>query len=103
MSSARGSDAAIQPSTVANRWQLPPQLVLPRRHSPMRAARSPSRATVSKPSNGRASRSRPSTGARVVPSGSSGVPVNAMAPLAAQRSTRGSCMPQGNVWTSSNS
>ena len=56
--------AATRPSTrraPRSRRQLPPQLVAPRRHNPMSAARSPSSASASRPGKRRASRSTPST------------------------------------------
>ena len=81
MSSSRGSETAMNPSAQGNRRQLPPQLVAPRRHSPMSAARSPRRASVSSPGNDRPNRSTPSTRPAGGPSGSSGSPVRAMAPL----------------------
>ncbi len=56
----------------------------------MCAARSPSRASGSRPPKGRARSSTPSTRRSGGPSGASGSPVSAIAPLAAQRSTRGS-------------
>ncbi len=88
MSSARGNDTAMKPSATGRRRQLPPQLVAPRRQSPMRAARSPRSANASRPGNDRATRSMPSTSPSGGPSGWSGSPVSAMAPLSAQRSTR---------------
>ena len=61
MSSSRGRETATNPSRARTRWQLPPQLVAPRRHRPMRAARSPRSASGSRPAKGRASSSSPST------------------------------------------
>ena len=90
MSSARGSETAMKPSVTGRRRQLPPQLVAPRRQRPINAARSPRSANASKPGNDRARRSIPSTRPSGGPSGWSGSPVSAMAPLSAQRSTRGS-------------
>ena len=95
MSSSRGSDTAKKPSAQRSSRQLPPQLVAPRRHNPIDAARSPRSASASSPGNGRASRSIPSTRPSGGPSGSSGHPVSAMAPLFAQRSTRGSSTSAG--------
>ena len=47
LSSSRGRDTARNPSARRGQRQLPPQLVAPRRQSPIRAARSPRRASAS--------------------------------------------------------
>ena len=65
----RGAAAtpATNPDRARNSRQLPPQLVAPRRHSPMSAARSPRRASGWRPAKGRATpRPRP-PGARAGP------------------------------------
>ncbi len=55
------SETASHPSPAGRRRQLPPQLVVPRRHNPISAARSPSRASGSSPGKTGARRSTPST------------------------------------------
>ena len=54
--------------------QLPPQLVVPRRHRPMCTARSPSKASASRSPKGRANSSTPSTSPAGGPSGVLGRP-----------------------------
>ena len=90
-SSARGSETAMKPSVEGSRRQLPPQLVAPRRHSPMSAARSPRSASGSRPGRARGGPAPryPRPGRSGGPRGWSGSPVSAMAPLAAQRSHAG--------------
>ncbi len=91
-SSRRGNDTATWPCAVGSRRQLPPQLVAPRRHNPMSAARSPRSASASRlePPTAWPRRSTASTRRAGGPEGWSTFPVSAMAPLAAQRVTRGS-------------
>ena len=60
------------PSPPGKSRQLPPQLVPPRRHNPMHAARSPSRLSASSPGKTAPGARRPRPGARAVPSGRPG-------------------------------
>ena len=95
MSSARGSDTAMKRSPEERSRQLPPQLTLPRRHSPINAARSARSANPSSPGNDRARCSILSTRPSGGPNDWSGSPVRAIAPLAAQRCSEESGMRAG--------